>query len=263
MRLRTYKDWDGIRQTGRGGKKKIRRDTTLAIRPDGVLTFTYDDKNMLATLDDHNTFTLYWDDEWGYYPTHANIFRIIAGLTVYRDVSHYKNYKQPLRVGGMRDRFMRTDDGKWVRAKNTIPLTTGLQYRAGVCLNPEIAVDYKRKLNREKSLPWLRKTEVLAKVLRVATRMQLLVRERAKQEDFENVNIEDPMAKDAEIILNRGRAMGMYGWRYNHASPEEHQAALLRCAENGLADYREWLYLKQGCYEMVPIVYSTDEGAKQ
>jgi hypothetical protein len=73
------------------------------------------------------------------------------------------------------------------------------------------------------------------------------------------VNIEDPTAVDAEIILRMGNAMGLYRRRWQNQSPEEHQAALMRCAENGLADYREWLYKKHDCYEMLPIETTTEK----
>jgi len=252
--VRTYKEWEDIRMRGRGGKKKIRRDTTLAIRPDGVLTFSYGDE-LLVTLDDRNTYTFYKDDN-GYCPTYSNIYNLVGRITVYRDMSHFKHHKQPIRIAAGIGRWV-NEDGKWQRAKS-MPFANGIQYRNGTCLNPEIAVDYKRTLNRAVSLPLLRKTEVLAKLLRVATRIGVLERKKGRFHDvrFEDVNIEDPTAEDAEIILHKGNAMGLHGWRMQNQTPELYQAALMRAANNGLADYREWLYLKHGCYEMLPVVHS-------
>jgi hypothetical protein len=259
---RTYAQWERIRLSGRGGKKKVRRDTMLSKQEDGTLTFHYTgyknkEHELLVTLTPDDTYTLS-KDEGRYYPTFSNIFMFVVGVAVYSDASHYKHYAMQTRVGVGQGRWVKGDDGKWERAKS-IPFTNGLQYRHGVCLNLEIAIDYKRKLNREKSLPLLRKTVVLAKVLRVATRLGVLERDRTKRGEFtfDMVNIDDPSAADAEIILHKGNAMGM--WRtYMAQSPEEKQAALMRCAENGLADYREWLYSKHNCYDMVPVVYGTE-----
>jgi hypothetical protein len=258
INVRTYAEWDRIRISGRGGKKKIRRDTTLAMRPDNVLTFSYGDE-LLATLDKENTYTFSMDTKGRYYPTHSNIFALIGKITMYRDTSHYKHHAQPLRIAVAGERYVKdpkTASG-WKRTRNTIPFTNGLQYRNGECLNPEIAQDFKRTLNRAKSLPFLRKTEVLAKVLRVATRMRLLERDRTLEAKFEDINLDEPTAADAEIILRKGSAMGLWGWRSQ--DPEQKHAALIRAAENGLADYREWLYLKHDCYEMLPVVPSSDQ----
>lgn len=261
---RTYKQWETMRQTGRGGKKKVRRDTVLTKQEDGTLAFHYTgyknrENELLITVTPDDTYTLYRDGR-RHYPTYSNIFMYVAKVNTYSDMSHYKHYAESVRISTTNTRWAKNEDtGKWVRTQS-MPFTNGLQYRHGVCLNPEIAIDYKRVLNREKSLPWLRKTVVLAKVLRVATRMELLERKRAhmsvRKYDFEQVNIEDPTAVDAEIILNCGNAAGM--WRHHMGQSPEYQAALMRCAENGLADYREWLYTKHGCYEMVPVVYGTE-----
>jgi len=249
----TYAEWEDMRLRGRGGKRKLRRDLTLAKQLDGALTFTYADKELLATLTPDNTYTLYRDK--GYtYPTYTNLFRLICRVAVYNDMSHFKHYAQPLRINVGDFRWTQVD-GEYVRVKS-MPFTNGLQFRDGKCLNPEIAIDYNRKLDREKSLPWLRKTVDLAKVLRVATRMQLLER-KSTDKKFEDINIENPTAEDAEIILCAGNAMGLYSWRFT--TPEEKQAALMRCAENGLADYREWLYKKHGCFTMVPVTYTEGE----
>lgn len=254
-KLRTYEEWNAIRFHGRSGTKKIRRDTTLAIRDDGVLTFTYKDwqKNeaLLVTLAKDNTYTLHWQGQ-SYYPTYNNIYHLVAHVSTYRDMSHYKHHRQPIRV------YL----GKWGRKASTLPLVDGMQFRDGVCLNPEIAVDYKRTLNREKSLPWLRKTVVLAKVLRVAMRMQLLERDKAKQFSFDDINLDDPTAADAEIILRCGNAEGLSPFSWRSRTPEAKQAALVRAAENGLADFREWLYLKHECYEWLPVTHQP-EGEQQ
>jgi hypothetical protein len=237
--------------TGRGGKKKIRRDTTLAIRPDNVLTFSYGDE-LLATLESNDVYTLYMNDKGYYCPTYGNIFALIAKVTMYRDTSHYKHYQQPLRISVAGERYVKKEGGGWTRTRNTIPFTNGLQFRNGECLNPGIAQDLKRTLNRTLSLPWLRKTEVLAKVLRVATRMRLLERNRTLPAEFDDINIDEPTAADAEIILRKGSALFLRAW-VQQQDPDKYHAAMLRAAENGLADYREWLYLKHGCYEMLPV----------
>jgi hypothetical protein len=262
--VRTYKEWEGIRTTGRGGKKKIRRDVVLTMTRDGVLEFHYTGwKNgsheLLATLDDRNTYTFRRNEANSYVPTYSNIYSLIGRITVYRDMSHYKHHAQPIRIAIGAGRWT-NENGKWQRA-STMPFANGIQYRNGVCLNPEIAVDYRRTLNRTLSLPWLRKTEVLAKVLRVATRLGILERKSGRYHDvrFEDVNIEDPTAADAEIIIHKGNAMGLHGWRMQNQTPELYQAALMRAAENGLADYREWLYLKHGCYEMLPVETKGEE----
>jgi hypothetical protein len=258
-KLRTYEEWNAIRFRGRSGVKKIRRDTVLAVRDDGTLTFTYvgysgKEKELLVTLAEDNTYTLHWQGQ-RYYPTYSNIYHLVAYVSTNRDVSHYKHYRQPVRI----------HNGHWQRNADALPLTDGMQFRDGKCINPEVAVDYKRTLNREKSLPWLRKTVVLAKVLRVATRMQLLERDKAKHVTFDEVNIEDPTAADAEIILRMGNAEGLSPFSWRSRTPEAKQAAMVRAAENGLADFREWLYLKHECYEWLPIVLSNDqpEGEQQ
>jgi hypothetical protein len=257
---RTYQDWNSTRLTGRGGKKKVRRDTELSLCNNGLLEFRYTgyknkSSELLATLAPDNTYTFYWDDKQRYYPTFSNIFMIVARVVVYRDMSHYKNYAQPLRItagGSGNGRYQKTESG-WERVE-TMPFVSGLQYRDGVCLNPQIAVDYKRVLNREKSLPWLRKTETLAKVLRVAVRLGILDREQGRN-GFSNINLDEPTAADAQIILNMGNAVGLWGW----SRPEGRPAALMRAANNGLADFREWLYTKHGCYEMLPVETKGEE----
>jgi hypothetical protein len=254
-----YRYWEAERIRGRSGVKKVRRDTALSKRADGVLEFHYTgyknrDHELLLTLDEHNVFTISREDR-RYYPTYANIFWMFAGLVVYADMAHFKHHAQPIRI--------HVSGKRWRGRKDcvTLPFTNGLRFHKGECLNPEIVVDLKRTLNREKSLPWLRKTVVLAKVLRVATRMSLLVRDKTMEVTFDDVNIEDPTAKDAEIILRMGNAMGL-NRHWGNPTPEEQHAALMRCAENGLADYREWLYTKHGCYDMLP-VDETNEGEKQ
>ena len=261
--VRSYDEWEAVRKSGRGGKKKVRRDTTLTKREDGTLVFTYGQSELLALLTPDGTYTLSMDNN-RYYPTYSNIFLLIAKVSIYNDSSHYKHYAQTVRVYLGGERYAHNEDGKWVRVKATIPFVNGLQFRDGKCINPEIAVDYKRVLNRAMSLPLLRKTETLAKVLRVATRMQIMVRESGRRavEEFDAINLDDTTAEDAQIVINNGNAMGL--WK-SWLSPEEKHKALMRCAENGLADYREWLYKKHGCYEMVPIyhTYENPEGEKQ
>jgi len=260
-KVMNYAHWENVRLQGRGGKKKVRRDLTLAKRDDGLLTFTYGNDELMATLDKFNTYTFYKGD-CAYYPTHSNIYNLVGGITVYRDSSHYKHYQQPIRIVSAGGRYAKNDKGGWSKTKNTMPMTNGIQYRNGKCLNPEIAQDFKRVLNRTLSSPWLRKTEVLAKVLRVAVRMGIMERKKGRFHDvrFEDVNIEDPTAEDAEIVLHKGNAMGVWGWRAQQ--PGEYEAAVKRAAENGLADYREWLYLKHGCYEMLPVEHQTEGEVK-
>jgi hypothetical protein len=249
-KLKTYHEWDAIRLKGRGGRKKVRRDFTLAKRNDGVLTFTYNDREVLVTLAPDNTYTLYKPGGNYYSTTYSNVIALASTVIAYSDMSHYRHYAEPVRVS--------TNSRRWVETETNLPFISGLQFRHGKCINPEIAVDYKRTLNRTKSLPLLRKTEVLAKLLRVATRMGLLKRDMSRNaiRDFDNVNLDDPTAEDAEIILSLGGADGLYRW---HNTPEAYQAALMRAANNGLADYREWLYQKHGCYEMQAVETKGEE----
>jgi hypothetical protein len=273
-KVRTYKQWEMIRLTGRSGRKKVRRDTTLTRNENGALEFRYtgwsnkhnNKDELVVTLTPDDVYTISRDEANNYCPTYSNIIMLVVGIPSYSDMSHYKHYAQPVRISTTNQRFVKVEKTEghvkrvtWERVKS-MPFTNGLQFKDRVCLNPEIAIDYKRVLNREKSLPWLRKTVVLAKVLRVATRMGVLERITGKRFEmtFDMVNVEDPSAADAEIILHMGSAKGLYGWRAQNATPEEKQTALMRCAENGLADYREWLYTKHKCYEMVPVVYGTE-----
>jgi hypothetical protein len=254
--------WQKRLATGRGGEKKVTRDLTLYQAGDTLVFDHYDKTLMTLTQDD--VYTLHLE---GHYisPTVSNRLYTICGINIYADASRYKHYANQLRYTPSGKRWHQEGEGpdsKWVKC-DTIPVVSGMKFKDGDCINPEICVDYVRRLNREKALPFRRKMDALGKVIRVAARLNVMQKPEGKF-DFADVNIDDPTVRDGEIILWKGHSH--YEWMSNPNSwwsqrmtPEQKAEYMRKAVETAYSNFREWLYEQNGCYEMVRVETTKDE----
>lgn len=171
-------------------------------------------------------------------------------IHVWSDKSRHKNKKQHIRLLATHQQ---------VNYDTSLPLTMGLQVRDAYLLNPEICLDYVRKLDSlAAAYEVRRRIDPMVKLTKVLGRMGQLHVEYPGRGDFgwndkildKVSNIFEPNADDARFIVAAGmRRMKL--WRYPRMTEAEKKEFDKRAVANGLAILRKELYEKHSMYTYV------------
>ena len=286
--MNDYQEYVAKLKTGRGGKKSLSYGVYVTRHSPTELVFTYSQRALgtiqMMTLNDQDVFTLKWNPNLS---THAlcQYTRVLqlhisqelrehySYCNVKADRSAHRNKKESIRVCSWGYRRVMHEDGSWKRNDDfsvDLPFTDGLQIKDCLVLNPEIAVDYTKRVDLAGSKAIQKKLKQLKTFCKSAAEFQSVfptsleagvqrfieARDAARaaeetllaKNDFDSIDYED-----AESVFWLGVAntrIPWADWREGYMSKSTVRAAV----DAGFAELRKKLYEKQKLYFWVPVV---------
>jgi hypothetical protein len=250
--------------TGKKHKTKVAstffRDTKMYLSGE-VFVFEHH-YTRVACIDRNDVITLLNIKDWCENLTAQNRVGTLLNLgedrwacrqVICSDRSRHKQCEQPVRLW---------QGNRWKsEGDNTLPLTEGMQFKNGLLLNPEIAVDKKLRTDRDATKVVSEKLRPLSKLMKTMARIGVLLpvvdeyvagQRKWAHVQVDDIDFEEPTASLVENLLLHEFVRGTM-WYWSKKTEDERNKELRSKCETALKRIRKSLYADMNAMSFVEV----------